>query len=96
MAEPIMWAPMGLLYTAVALYFAQVLLSRPTGTVQIAAFRSRRTQGRGRIVLSLVLGGVAFISLLLAIARSEDVSRASATSEPPTAVRAHERFQLLS
>jgi Cytochrome c oxidase caa3 assembly factor (Caa3_CtaG) len=48
MAGPIMWAPMGLLYTAVALYFAQVLLSRPTGTVQIAAFRSRRTQGRGQ------------------------------------------------
>jgi putative membrane protein len=30
MAGFIMWAPMGLVYTAAALYFAQVLLSRST------------------------------------------------------------------
>lgn len=45
MAGLIMWAPMGLVYTAAALYFAQILLSRPTGPVLIAAFRSRRTHG---------------------------------------------------
>jgi cytochrome c oxidase assembly factor CtaG len=47
MAGLIMWAPMGLVYTAAALYFAQVLLPRSMRPVEIAPLRSRRTQGAG-------------------------------------------------
>ena len=44
MAGLIMWAPMGLVYTAAALYFAQILLFRSARPAETPVFRSGRTQ----------------------------------------------------